>query len=186
VMVTGINKSLDGAPGAVKIAALEYLTSHTRIRLLAPLLSASPSVARALLGHALPLCGDRVLVSLSLSLALALSRSLSLSLSLTLSLPPSLSLSRACVCALSRSLLFALSLSCSRARACVHAFSFFLICSLAAPTLRRTSCALVYTVQSRMRVCATVRERGGGVWSGGAATYTHSTKYCAHTLSSLY
>lgn len=59
VMVASMNKAMEGAPGAVKVAALEHLTSD--LRLLAPLMASSPSLARALLGHALPLCGDRVL-----------------------------------------------------------------------------------------------------------------------------
>jgi len=58
-MVASINKAMDGAPGAVKVAALEHLTAN--LRLLAPLMASSPSLARALLGHALPLCADRVL-----------------------------------------------------------------------------------------------------------------------------
>ena len=58
-MVASMNKAMDGAPGAVKVAALEHLTAD--LRLLAPLMASSPSLARALLGHALPLCGDRVL-----------------------------------------------------------------------------------------------------------------------------
>ena len=59
VMVFGTNKAMDGMAGAVKVAVLEYLTAD--LQRLAPLLAASPSLARALIGHALPLCGGRVL-----------------------------------------------------------------------------------------------------------------------------
>jgi hypothetical protein len=58
-MVSGIIKAMDGMPGAGKVAVLEYLT--TDLHMLAPLLAASPSLARALLGQALPLCDGRAL-----------------------------------------------------------------------------------------------------------------------------
>jgi hypothetical protein len=59
VMVSGINKATDSMGGAGKVAVLEYLT--TDLHMLAPLLAASPSLARALLGQALPLCDGRAL-----------------------------------------------------------------------------------------------------------------------------
>ena len=59
VLVASVNKAMEGVSAAVKVATLEYLTAD--VRLLAPLLAASPAQARSLMGHALPLCGDKVL-----------------------------------------------------------------------------------------------------------------------------